>query len=385
MKTVVSYDPSWKATAIGRIPGWDSLNTVEQVCSFLSNTDCDFMLFPADEELELKIKKLQNRNDILLFWLNEFMPTGISKYRFTVELAENYHIPHTGANSEALHVGLDKVLTKNIFRDLGILTPCSYTCFPGNISAVSENLSEHGSVIVKPLLQGGSRGIFQDSVVPANDESEISRLVRRIWYEFEEPALVESYIGGDNPREFSVPILISPTACHYYKLPIVEMNLSIIQMTDYKILSQEIKEGNIPEQEMNYFGLLLSIPASLETAKRDYLYTRIASVSKILKCQDVVRADVREEDGRFYFLEVNVTPDRSRLTTIYTSFSNLGYSQSQLYLLAPFQAMVRYGMTPPKKLTEHIQPVIDYMKESSHAKILPHTVFRRDVHHNLMN
>jgi hypothetical protein len=55
MKIIVTYDPGWKKTAQGMVPGWGCLDTVEQVCSFLSMNDCEPELIPADEKLEEKL------------------------------------------------------------------------------------------------------------------------------------------------------------------------------------------------------------------------------------------------------------------------------------------------------------------------------------------
>lgn len=364
MKTIVTYDPAWKKTEPGAAPRWGSPETVEQICSLLSDTGCGPEALPADKNLEEKIALVGRDDETIIYILNRFMPEGILKHRFTSELAEKYNLPYTGASSRGLRTGGDKTLLKQIFNNLGILTPTSYVCTPETLAHKGNAEIKGKMAIVKPMLQYGSQGIYYDSVVPSNDIDSIRRLVSRIWDEFGEPSLVEQYIGGENPKEVSVPIIIShEDAMH--KMPIVEMNLSIIRQGQGRILSHEVKEGNIPGEDSLYYESLLEIPSSLTKPEEEFLYSQVAKAAKHIGCRDVARADIRVEDGKFYLLEVNVTPDKSRLTTVFTSFSNLGFSQDHLYMLPPYFAMRRNNMEPPEKLLGLLRPVIGYLDGES--------------------
>ena len=75
----------------------------------------------------------------MVFWLNEFVPTDSGKERFTVSVLEKLGLMHTGPDSQALGIDLDKEKTKDVFRKLGLPTPDSYVVYPGDYSPVFPN------------------------------------------------------------------------------------------------------------------------------------------------------------------------------------------------------------------------------------------------------
>ena len=101
--------------------------------------------------------------------------------------------------SAALSIALDKALAKKMVRHHGFLTPDFLL-----MSSGKERLPKEirFPVIVKPVAEGSSKGVFGKSVV--DNEPELRELARELAARYRQPALVENYIAG---REFTVGML----------------------------------------------------------------------------------------------------------------------------------------------------------------------------------
>ncbi|MDH4137683.1 MAG: hypothetical protein OEW09_13365, partial [Anaerolineae bacterium] len=160
MKIVLTYDPRWDYTPEDHTPFWASLDTVEYVAGLLEETGNTVLPVEADDALEFRLREIMNKQSgPLVVWLNEFMPTDSGKDMFTVSVLEKVGMMHTGPSSEALGMGLDKEATKDIFRRLGLPTPESCVVYPGDYSPIYQHDHWDNYVIIKPLLQGNSRGM----------------------------------------------------------------------------------------------------------------------------------------------------------------------------------------------------------------------------------
>ena len=142
------------------------------------------------------------------------------------------NIPYTGSDPLTLAICLDKARTKEIL---------SYHKIPTAKFFVVENLDEFDGnidlefpLIVKPLHEGSSKGIFNSSVVENNREllSEIERVLRT----YNEPALVEEFLPG---REFTVAILGNGKEAKV--LPIIEIKFDSLPTEAKPIYSFEAK------------------------------------------------------------------------------------------------------------------------------------------------
>ena len=201
MNIVLTYDPRWKCTPEDQSPFWASRDTVQYVAGLLEETGNTVLLVKANDAFKLRLGEIISKHSRpLVFWLNEFMPTDSGKDVFTVSVREKVGMMHTGPDSEALGIGLDKEATKDALRKLGLPTRESYVVYPGDYSPIYQDRPWGGYVIIKPLLQGNSRGMDEFSVVSADDFESIRERVEQIHHEFDEPVLVERYIGGKNSR-----------------------------------------------------------------------------------------------------------------------------------------------------------------------------------------
>jgi D-alanine-D-alanine ligase len=357
MNIVLTYDPRWKYTPKGHTPFWASLDTVDFVIELLEDTKNNISLIKADNLLETNLIEMKNKHpESLVFWLNEFMATGSGRDKFTVEVIEKARMMYTGPSSEALGIGLNKETTKNVFRRLGLPTPESYVVYPGNYSPIHQSNQWNGHALIKPLLQGNSRGIDEFSVVHTNDFESIQNRVERIHQEFNEPALVEEYIGGTDAKEYSAPAIISFDG-RIGELPLTEIDLSQIPAAqgEYRFLTNAIKDEK-------YY---LKIPAILTNKTCDSIRTDVRSIIKEIGCRDMTRIDMRCNSTGLYYVEVNVNPGKNKFSYLIMSAYSLGFTYRQIIAFIPYQAMLKYGFEPPRKLEELVYPMTTLFEPSS--------------------
>jgi D-alanine-D-alanine ligase len=351
MRIVLTYDPRWEYTPEDQHPLWASLDTLGYVAGLLEETGNTVLLVKADDALEFRLKEIMNKHPRpLVFWLNEFMPTDSGKDMFTVSVIEKVGMMHTGPGFEALGIGLDKEATKDVFRRLGLPTPESYVVYPGDYSPIYQNGHWDSYVIIKPLLQGNSRGIDEFSVVRADDSDSIRERVERIHDEFDEPVLVERHIGGESAKEFTVPMLISHDG-RIAELPIVEIDLSQIPVAQgrFRFLTRDIKNK----------GHYRKIPAELPPEIIRRIHFDVRRVIEEIGCRDMARVDMRGDSTGLYYIEVNVNPGKSRLNSSVTICAySLGLDYPEIVAFIPYQAMLKYGFEPPRKLEELVKPAM---------------------------
>ena len=370
MNIVLTYDPRWGYTPENHTTFWESLDTVEYVAELLRETGNTVLPVKTDDTFEFRLKEIMNKHaGLLVFWLNEFMPTDPDKKLtaerpFTVSVIEKVGMMHTGPGSEALSIGLGKEATKDVFRRLGLLTPESYVVYPGNHSPIYQHGHWDGYVIIKPMLHGDSIGIDEFSVVHADDFGSIRERVERIHHEFDEPVLVERYIGGEGTREFTVPMLISYDG-RVAELPITEIDLSRLAVAQgrFRFLTHAIKD------ETFYY---LKIPAKLPPEIIRRIYSDVGRIIKEIGCRDMIRVDMRYDSTGLHYIEVNVNPGKTRFSSYLTASAySPGLDYPAIIAFIPYQAMLRYGLEPPRELEELVKPVMALFDNSQAAAINP--------------
>jgi D-alanine-D-alanine ligase len=206
-------------------------------------------------------------------------------------MLELLDIPYTGSDPATLSIALDKALAKKIVRQAGIHTPNFQLMVTGKERLNKEFTSF--PLIVKPVAEGSSKGVVSKSV--CHSEAELREVVKEIASKYQQPALVEEYIGG---REFTVGLL-------------GERRPRVLPPMEIVFLDKEEKTPIYSFQhKLDWTDRIrYDAPAKLEPALLEKLRTAARGSFMALGCRDVARIDFRMDDkGRIYFIECNPLP-----------------------------------------------------------------------------
>jgi D-alanine-D-alanine ligase len=224
---------------------------------------------------------------------------------------------HTGGSARCLERTASKLTTKRLVAEAGLATP-SYQVFRRR---GQHEFTVPLPAIVKPVGEGGSFGVTQDSLVRTRDS-----LAARIDYcleTYRQPVLVEQFIIG---RELNVALWGNrePSV-----LPISEIRFTWTQDPLQQIVTFDSKW--IPESA-EYSGTPGVCPAPLSAEVEDRVRSTALLAYKALSVRGYARVDIRLGDGIPYVLEINVNPDLARDAGFFRSARTAGYSYADMIL-----------------------------------------------------
>jgi len=201
---------------------------------------------------------------------------------------EQIGIPYTGPGVVASAIGMDKIMTKRIWKSIGLLTPNFivldvYSSTPEELRRVPDILGI--PLVLKAPHEGSTIGLSK--ILSFSDLEEGFKLCRK----YDSKVLAEEFITG---RELTVPVIgnIYDTRA---------LNIIEIQ-TPENIYTYQHKYFT---DETNYI-----CPALLD----DKLTKRIKSIAveafNVLGCRGWVRVDfmLRSSDNEPFLLEINTSP-----------------------------------------------------------------------------
>ncbi|KFE66847.1 D-alanine--D-alanine ligase family protein [Hyalangium minutum] len=206
-------------------------------------------------------------------------------------MLELLDIPYTGSDPATLSLALDKALAKKIVRQAGIHTPTFQLMHTGK-----ERLNKDFTgfpLMVKPVAEGSSKGVVSKSV--CHSEAELRDVVKEIVGKYQQPALIEEYIGG---REFTVGLL-------------GERRPRVLPPMEIVFLDKEEKNPVYSFQhKLDWTDRIrYDAPAKIEPALLEKLRAAARGSFMALGCRDVARIDFRMDDkGRIFFIECNPLP-----------------------------------------------------------------------------
>jgi D-alanine-D-alanine ligase len=221
--------------------------------------------------------------------------SGPCREGYIPAILEHLQIPYTASDPLTLNLCLDKSRTKEVLAYHGLPTSRFRIVSDNNFSFNSL----HYPLVVKPLYEGSSIGIRNDSLVKTRQEMR----ERVLWVldKYREPALVEEFLPG---REFTVAILGNGSEAR--ALPIVEILFDSLPGGVNPIYSYEAKWiWDHSSNPLNIFECPARLSAELQ-AEIENLCLRAYAV---LRCRDWCRIDVRlDAGGRPHILELNPLP-----------------------------------------------------------------------------
>jgi len=260
---------------------WESRETIESVIRAFEKTGNRVILIDADQDVYHKLLRYDREIDIVFNNAEGLQEVEIRE-AIVPTFCELLSIPYTGSGPQTLINALDKPTTKEILTNYGINTPLFQT-----MESYTDRLESDLKLMIKPISEGTSIGITQESMVESDEALE--RAVKRIIKEYSQPALVEEFVDGN---EYTIGII------GRYILPI--LRIAFDKLPDKPIL----RDPHIKEIENPY----ITIMPYNEKGYRD-LARQTAIAFEALSCNDYCRMDFRKgRDGKFYFLEMNPLP-----------------------------------------------------------------------------
>lgn len=295
-------------------------------------------VFPieADEEAYERLRRL---HPDLVFNIAERL-IGPNRESHIPTICEMLNLPYTGSDPLTLGICLDKSRAKEILSYYRIPTPAFWVIerratIPTEIPFPA---------IVKPLYEGSSKGIRNDSVV--FNRADLEARVGEVQALYREPAIVERFLSG---REFTVGVLGNPPRLEI--LPIVEIDHSQLPVGANPIYSYEAKwVWDRPEKPLQIFRC----PAPVDSALEKKIHRIVRRTCEVLRIRDWCRIDIRlDEAGDPNILEVNplpgVLPNPEDNSCLPKAARTAGYSYSGLLLRVVEEAAARYGLKDGKR------------------------------------
>ena len=149
------------------------------------------------------------------------------------------------------------------------------------------------------------------------------------------------------------------------ELPITEIDLSQLPVSQgrFRFLTHAIKD------EKYYY---LKIPAELSPEITRRIYSDVGRIIKEIGCRDMVRVDIRYDSTDLYYIEVNVNPGKTRFNSYLTASAySPGLDYPAVIAFIPYQAMLRYGLEPPRELEELVRPVMELFDSGQTVAVNP--------------
>lgn len=211
-------------------------------------------------------------------------------------LLEKLGIPYTGSAPDTLMNCLNKAKTKEILKNKGVPTP-PWFCSDSPLSNLPSSLSY--PLMVKPLFEGSSKGIKNNSLV-YNDQELLARTTEVV-NTYRQPYIVEEFLTG---REFTAAMIGNGDTLEI--LPVVEINFEELPKDAKPIYSYEAKWiWDTVEKPLHIF----TCPAKTEDQLKKEILSTVKKAFIATGCRDWARIDLRQDKkGRINIIEINPLP-----------------------------------------------------------------------------
>lgn len=224
-------------------------------------------------------------------------------------------IPYTGSGVMASAIGIDKIMTKEIMKSMGISTP-PYYFIPKNSDLFVESTKALERIgipaVIKPRCEGSSLG-----VAIVHSIEEFNKKIREVYENFGD-LYVEKFIEGK-----TVTCGILGTGEGSFALPILELEVVGREFYDYT--------AKYTKGMTNFI-----IPARIsEKATTEYKEASL-KLHRALGCRGFSRVDgIVDEKENYYILEINTLPGMTELSDLPKEAEHIGisYDEVVLYIL----------------------------------------------------
>lgn len=297
MRVALTYNLKKEVKESERLPAdfyaeCDEIDTVTAVRDALLERHGEVLMVEADEDA---FEKLRRQRPQIVFNMAEGV-WGESRESQMPAIMEMLRIPYTGSAPLTLGLCLNKARAKEVLSHYNVPTANFMVVADPSVD-IERRLKL--PIIVKPLYEGSSKGIRNDSLVFKSKDlkDKVSSVIR----EYGQPALVEEYLPG---REFTVALIGNGGGLR--TLPIVEINYSSLPEGANPIYSYEAKwVFDTPENPLDIF----KCPAQADPALERAIEKAAVDAFNALDVKDWCRIDIRlDGDGAPRVIELNPLP-----------------------------------------------------------------------------
>lgn len=270
----------------------DSSETIDTIMNAIETGGHQVVGIEADDTAPQKLD--QARPD-LVFNVAEGL-FGDFRESYIPLVCERLGLRYTGSDPLTLAICLNKARTKEILNFHSIPTPAWRVVYPHQ----NFDLSDFPfPAIIKPVAEGSSKGIFNDSVV--NDAETAREKITMSLEKYNEPVIIERFLNGD---EFTVAIWGNGIETEI--LPIIAINYHDLPVGANPIYSYEAKWiWDRPEKPLEIF----KCPAALTYLQKRNIEDVVKDTYRVLNIKDWCRIDIRMDDqGIPHILELNPLP-----------------------------------------------------------------------------
>ncbi len=246
------------------------------------------------------------------------------------------NIPYTGSDALTLGITLDKARTKEILTYHKI--PNANFLLLDKYTPLNNHFNKF-PLIVKPVCEGSSKGIFNSSLVKTFDE--LNNEVNRVLNEYHQPAIIEEYLPG---REFTAAVIGNGEDA--VVLPLIEIKFSDFPEDVEHLYSYEAKW--ILDTKDTVFDVF-ECPAELEPELEKQIKDVVLKTFNVLRCKDWSRIDLRLDDnGVPNIIEVNplpgIMPDPNENSSFPKAARAGGLDYDEMILSVFYEACKRYDL-----------------------------------------
>lgn len=286
------------------IAGYSDLEILEWKTEFdvvagLETLGHEVMQLGVANDLSVLDKALDDfRPHITFNLLEEFHGVAVYDY-YVVSFLELKRRRYTGCNPRGLLLAHDKSLSKQILTYHRVPVPrCAEFAMGKKVKRPSRL---QFPLIVKSLIEDGSVGISQASVVSNDDK--LTERVQFIHEQIGTDAIAEQYIDG---RELYVGVIGNQ---RLQTLPIWEMLLPKLPDDAPRIATSKIKWDPKYQKKV---GVTTAEAADLRGAAGEHIRTLCKRAYRQLGLTGYARMDLRlTDDGQAYLIEANPNPQLS--------------------------------------------------------------------------
>jgi len=301
---------------------YDTSDTVDLIVDAIRSIGHSVTRLGGGREFLENILKV---NPDIVFNIAEGRGNYMSREAQVPSVLEMLEIPYTGSAPQCLANCLDKPLSKQLIKVMGISTPPWHVFDnPGKLSLPENKIAY--PVIIKPAHEGSSKGIHHNSLASGPDEA--LETIYRLLKHYQQPVMMEEFISGD---EVTVG-LVGNTP------PVVlgMMRIRPKNTTNHFVYSVEVKRDylNLVEYEC---------PPSLDGEVLDKIMDSSLKTFKLLGCRDFCRIDFRISPENIpYLIELNPLPGLGSHSDLVIMALKLGWRYETLIEKIIESAVRRY-------------------------------------------